>query len=113
MRIEELINPPQWLLEADTEGADVMLINDEVFWFDGIWKGGKWFGGVWLGGTFKGGSWFSGEFRNGVWENGVFWGGTWFEGEWKGGTWHRGLRFTFNSPDAEQTEGTSKTEDEQ
>lgn len=78
MKIEELENAPQWLLEADTKNANVGMINGRVHWYDGIWEGGHW----------RGGTWHNGEWRDGTWHYGM-----WFGGEWKGG-----YRFTETDP---------------
>ena len=47
MKIKELENPPQWLLDADTQDADVNIIEGAVHWYRGDWHGGTWYGGRW------------------------------------------------------------------
>jgi len=81
MRIEELENPPQWLLDAYTEDADVEIIDGIVHWYGGFWEYGVW----------QGGTWYDGYWRNGIWHDGVWFGGIWHSGTWKDGTWHRGI----------------------
>ena len=85
MKIEELENAPRWLLDADTEGADVVIMDGEVHWCDGIWKDGIWEGGVWHGGTWERGTWNSGTWYGGYWHGGEWLGGTWEDGVWRGG----------------------------
>ena len=70
MKIEELENPPQWLLDAYTEDADVEIIDGVVYWYDGIWKNGIWNDGVW---------------KDGTWQKGIWKDGTWYGGRWKKG----------------------------
>lgn len=58
MKISELKNAPQWLLDADTENADVDFDAwNRVFWHGGDWHGGDWHDGVWHGGVWHGGVW--------------------------------------------------------
>ena len=80
MKIEELENPPQWLLDAKTHFADVQIVNGVVYWHGGAWEYGVWQGGVWHNGTW----------HDGIWENGTWYGGTWYRGTWHEGTWHGG-----------------------
>ena len=70
MKIEELENAPQWLLDAETENADVEIIYGRVNWYGGDWRGGHWHGYTWHGG----------EWRGGTWHNGVWHGGEWMDG---------------------------------
>ena len=44
MKISELKNAPKWLIEANTENADVEMDDGIV-----VWRGGDWRGGVWRG----------------------------------------------------------------
>ena len=85
MKISELENCPDWLREADTENANVEIIDGAVHWFSGTWNNGTWEGGTWENGTWLGGTWKSGGWWNGTWN-----GGTWKEGVWKGGVWYAG-----------------------
>ena len=56
MKITELKNCPQWLLDAKTENADVEVeIGGKIIWHSGIWWGGDWRGGDWQGGVWWGG----------------------------------------------------------
>ena len=57
MKISELKNAPQWLLDADTLNADVVLNGDIIQWCDGVWWDGVWRGGEWCGGEWRGGVW--------------------------------------------------------
>ena len=86
MKIEELENPPQWLLDADTNFANVEIIDGIVHWNGGVWKDGIWHNGVW-----KDGTWLDGVWYDGIWENGTWYGGTWQNGIWYGGTWKGGI----------------------
>ena len=75
MKIEELENAPQWLLDAYTENADVEILSGVVYWYDGSWKNGNWHGGTWHGGTW----------RRGFWHRGIWKDGTWFGRKWEKG----------------------------
>ena len=90
MKIEELKNAPQWLLDAKTRDADVEIINGVVHWHDGVWYDGEWHGGTWHDGVW----------HDGVWYNGMWHGGTWHDGEWHGGryyaTWLRKSNHSLN-----------------
>lgn len=44
MKISELTNAPQWLLDADTRDADVEIKDGIVIWHGGDWRGGDWWG---------------------------------------------------------------------
>ncbi len=48
MKISELENCPDWLREADTENADIMIIDGKVHWNNGIWYDGIWCDGTWI-----------------------------------------------------------------
>ena len=50
MKIKELENPPQWLLDANTAFADVEIIDGIVHWNGGVWRDGIWHNGVWKDG---------------------------------------------------------------
>ena len=75
MRIEELENAPQWLLDAYTEDADAEILSGVVYWYDGSWKNGNWHAGTWYGGIW----------RRGFWHRGIWKDGTWYGGRWKKG----------------------------
>ena len=81
MKISEIKNAPQWLLDADTKDADVDIIDGVVIWHSGTWKSGIWCSGVWKRGVWKRGIWQRGTWQNGVWEGGV-----WKRGVWESGT---------------------------
>jgi len=68
---------PQWLLDAETQDADVEIINGFVHWYNGRWLSGRWADGVWYQGSFVAGTWESGEWLDGRWA-----GGEWVSGEW-------------------------------
>ena len=70
MRIEELTDPPDWLLNAKTYGANVEIIDGCV----------QWLSGEWIRGTFEAGRWYDGVFYNGV-----------FKGDWNDGTFYGGV----------------------
>ena len=56
MKISELRNPPQWLLEAKTKNAEVQVWpSGWVTWNSGDFLGGDFLGGNFLGGNFLGG----------------------------------------------------------
>ena len=55
MRIEELENPPQWLLDANTAFVNLEIIDGIVHWNGGVWRDGIWHNGVW---------------KDGIWANG-------------------------------------------
>ena len=76
MKKTELVNCPQWLLDASTEDEDVTIDGSIVTWHDGTWNGGIWRGGVWHGGTWYGGAWNGGGWHGGTWNGGVWHGGT-------------------------------------
>ena len=81
MKIQDLKDAPQWLLDADTNFADVEIIDGIVHWNGGVWKEGVWQNGVW-----KDGIW-----ANGVWKDGYWFKGSWYEGKWeKGHKWENG-----------------------
>ena len=100
MKISDLKDAPQWLLDAKTDNADVEIIDGRVVWYGGTWyggewrggewRGGEWHGGTWLGGIWHGGTWYGGEWRRGTWGRGTWHSGTWFNGTWHGGTWRCG-----------------------
>ena len=75
MKISELENAPQWLLDANVKNEDVYMVGDLV-----TWRGGIWLGGTWLGGTWEGGIWHGGNWRGGIWR-----GGEWLGGHCRGG----------------------------
>ena len=79
MKIEEITNCPQWLLDAKTEHADVEVT--PYGWV--IWNGGDFRGGNFLGGDFLGGNFLGGDFL-GKFLGGDFLGGN-FRGDFLGG----------------------------
>ena len=80
MKIEELENAPQWLLNANTHNASVDIIDGVVHWYDGSWFDGIWRGGIWHYGVWHNGVWKDGTWKDGIWHNGIFEGGTWRNG---------------------------------
>jgi hypothetical protein len=97
MKISELKKCPEWLKDAVTVDADVLI--DEwgwVTWLGGVFSGGEFRGGVFSGGEFRGGVFsggvFSGgEFRGGVFSGGVFSGGVFSGGVFSGGVFSGGV----------------------
>ena len=81
----EITNCPKWLLDAETEDENVVVIDGIVVWISGTWKGGTWESGTWKGGTWRYGTWNDGTWKGGTWND-----GTWKGGTWKGGTWRNG-----------------------
>jgi|GEM_PF-2309702 len=62
MKVEELKDCPQWLRNAKTKSADVVLNEcGQVVWLGGTWHGGTWYGSEWHGGEWRGGEWYDGE----------------------------------------------------
>jgi hypothetical protein len=100
MKIEELENCPKWLKEANTENADVTIVDKLVHWHSGTWNNGVWEGGVWHNGTwndgfwrtgtFLAGEWLDGYWYSGYWNSGTWCDGTWYNGDWIDGTWYKG-----------------------
>jgi len=96
MKISELTNAPEWLLDAITRNADVDIIDDNVVWhkgvwLDGIWQNGIWENGTWRNGIWQNGKWFNGTWKNGTWKNGIWYSGFWLDGVWLSGTWKNGV----------------------
>ena len=54
MKISELVECPQWLLDAETSNADVEIKNGWVIWNSGNFLGGNFWGGDFRGGDVKG-----------------------------------------------------------
>lgn len=81
-------NAPQWLKDADTKDADVIIeIRDGikfVIWRSGEFLGGRFCSGEFLGGKFSG-YFLDGEFRGGRFLGGEFWGGRFWGGEFRDG----------------------------
>ena len=85
MKISELRNAPQWLLEASTENADVDLVSGFVIWNGGVFSGGVFSRGLFSNGEFRGGVFRGVEFRDGVFSGGVFSDGVFSNGEFLDG----------------------------
>ena len=95
MKIKDLINPPQWLLEAVTADEDVNIVNGVVHWRSGTFSYGV-FEGVFHSGTFSnsaftGGKFCEGTFTNSRFINGVFMSGTFINSTFIYGTFANGL----------------------
>ena len=76
MKIKELTNAPQWLLDAVTRDEDVEIDQyGRVIWNRGSWYSGDFMGGNFLGGDFLGGNFLGGNFRGGNFLGGNFLGG--------------------------------------
>ena len=64
MKVKELTNAPQWLIDAIVEDEDVVISESgRVTWCDGVWRGGEWCGGEWRSGVWRGGEWCGGVWR--------------------------------------------------
>jgi len=75
MRIKELTNAPQWLLDAVVQEEDVTIdAHGRV----------QWHSGNFLGGDFRGGNFWGGNFRGGNFRGGDFWGGNFLGGDFRG-----------------------------
>ncbi|MDP4112885.1 MAG: hypothetical protein Q8924_12280 [Bacillota bacterium] len=81
MRKTELVNCPQWLLNATTENEDVDFDQYGIL----VWNGGDFLGGNFRGGDFLGGNFLGGNFRGGDFLGGNFWGGDFLGGNFRGG----------------------------
>ena len=90
MKISELVNAPQWLIDADTENADVAIIDGIVQWYSGEFRGGNFRGGDFLGGNFRGGNFLGGNFLGGNFRGGDFRGGEFRGGNFRGGNFWGG-----------------------
>jgi len=76
MKIKELTNAPQWLIDAVVENEDVTIDEDgRVQWYSGKWLSGDFRGGNFCGGDFCGGDFWGGDFRGGNFRGGDFRGG--------------------------------------
>ena len=86
MKISELPNCPQWLLDAYTKDADVeWSAQRTLLWNSGAFLGGAFWGGEFWGDAFLGGEFRGGEFRGGAFLGGEFWGDAFRGGEFRGG----------------------------
>lgn len=70
MKISELPNAPDWLKNAWTENADVVMDGKLVVWRGGYFRGGEFLGGYFRGGDFRGGEFLGGQFRGGYFRGG-------------------------------------------
>jgi hypothetical protein len=68
MKKTELVNCPQWLLDADTKNEDVDFDSCGIL----IWRGGNFIGGNFMGGDFRGGYFMGGDFIGGNFMGGDF-----------------------------------------
>ena len=90
MKINELVNAPQWLVDASTKNANVEIKNGAVVWYggdflDGDFRGGDFLDGNFLGGDFRGGDFLDGNFLGGNFLGGNFLGGNFWGGDFLGG----------------------------
>ena len=92
MKISELTNAPQWLLDANTADADVEIISGRIVWHDGIWHDGIWHDGIWHDGIWYDGTWRGGTWRGGTWYDGIWHDGIWHDGIWRSGVWVDGAQ---------------------
>jgi uncharacterized protein YjbI with pentapeptide repeats len=81
MKISELKNAPEWLLNANTENADVEIDHFGAV----IWKSGDFLWGDFRGGNFRGGNFRGGDFLGGNFLGGYFLGGNFLGGNFLGG----------------------------
>jgi hypothetical protein len=81
MKKTELVNCPQWLLDADTKNEDVDFDSCGIL----IWRGGNFIGGNFMGGDFRGGYFMGGDFMGGDFMGGDFMGGDFIGGNFMGG----------------------------
>lgn len=63
-----------WLLDCELDNVKLEIIDNLLYWNNGIFYYGNWIWGIWKGG----------EFRGGIFEGGIFYDGI-FNGEWKNG----------------------------
>ena len=85
MKIKELKNAPQWLIDAVVRDEDVEI--DEygrVQWNSGEWLSGNFWDGNFWGGNFRGGDFCGGNFRGGNFWDGNFRGGDFCGGNFWG-----------------------------
>lgn len=68
-----------WLLDCELDNVKLEIIDDIIYWNNGIFYYGDWKWGIWNNGEFRGGRWFGGIFYNGVFN------GEWINGVKKGG----------------------------
>lgn len=61
-----------WLLDCEVDNVKLEIIDDILYWNNGIFYYGNWEWGVFNNGEFKSG---------GIWNGGIFYDGT-FEGKW-------------------------------
>lgn len=86
MRIKELTNAPQWLLDAIVRNEDVTIDADgRVQWHSGDFLGGDFLGGDFRGGDFLGGNFWGGNFWGGDFRGGNFRGGNFLDGNFLDG----------------------------
>ena len=91
MKIKELANAPQWLIDAIVRDEDVEIDQyGRVQWNRGEWLVGDFRGGNFLGGNFRGGNFRGGDFRGGDFRGGDFWGGNFRGGDFLGGDFRGG-----------------------
>ena len=69
-----------WLLDCELDNAKLEIIDNILYWNNGIFYYGDWKWGVWKGGEFRGG-----YFNGGIFYDGIF-NGEWITGVKKGGT---------------------------
>lgn len=62
-----------WLVDSETENAEIEIKNNTIIWHDGIFSSGDWYYGIFKKGEFYG-----------TWEGGIFEKGL-FNGDWRDG----------------------------
>lgn len=70
-------NELYWLIDSETENAQIEIKNNTLIWYNGDFYNGDWHYGI-----FKDGN-FYGNWENGIWEGGNF-----------GGKWKSGINLT-------------------
>lgn len=69
-----------WLLECELDNVKIEIIDNILYWNNGIFYYGDWKWGIWKNGEFRFGTWNGGIFYNGTFK------GYWIRGVEKGGT---------------------------
>lgn len=68
-----------WLLDCEVDNVKIEIIDDILYWNNGIFYFGDWLWGVFNSGEFRGGTWHGGIFNDGIFS------GDWIRGVKKGG----------------------------
>lgn len=68
-----------WLLDCEVDSVKLEIIDNILYWNNGIFYFGNWLWGIFNDGEFRGGTWHGGIFNNGIFR------GDWIRGVKKGG----------------------------